>query len=285
VADCGGEVPARGDLQSKRDVDLADRVREMVLDRKRKRAQPLAPGGQRQVDAKNEHVFAPNEHRGIAAFSRRKPNQLVPFKKPDAAFPLRTSCLLEFLSHYGRSASPIEVEILHSLPMVTTMPLFPSYFRRTRSVGTVRSGARNVRSPAEAGLTLIEMIVVLAIIALIAGLIVPNVIGRPDEARVTVAASDLKTVSAALKMYRLDNGDYPTTEQGLAALAEKPRLSPVPKTWPSEGYLAEVPRDPWDRPYVYSSGGASGGFELMSLGKDGKPGGEGLDADITLERR
>jgi general secretion pathway protein G len=139
---------------------------------------------------------------------------------------------------------------------------------------------------AEAGLTLIEMIVVLAIIALIAGLIVPNVIGRPDEARVTVASTDLRTVSAALKMYRLDNGGYPTTEQGLQALAEKPTSAPVPTTWPQEGYLAEVPRDPWDRPYVYRSPGANGGgFDLMSLGKDGKPGGEGIDADITAKRR
>ena len=139
---------------------------------------------------------------------------------------------------------------------------------------------------AEAGLTLIEMIVVLAIIALIAGLIVPNVIGRPDEARVTVAAADLRTISAALKMYRLDNAGYPTTQQGLAALAEKPTSAPIPRTWPEEGYLAEVPRDPWDRPYVYRSPGANGsGFDLFSLGKDGKPGGEGIDADISPKRR
>ena len=139
---------------------------------------------------------------------------------------------------------------------------------------------------AEAGLTLIEMIVVLAIIALIAGLIVPNVIGRPDEARVTVAAADLRTISAALKMYRLDNAGYPTTQQGLAALAEKPTSAPIPRTWPEEGYLAEVPRDPWDRPYVYRSPGANGsGFDLFSLGKDGKPGGEGIDADISAKRR
>ena len=140
-------------------------------------------------------------------------------------------------------------------------------------------------SSAEAGLTLIEMIVVLAIIALIAGLIVPNVIGRPDEARVTVAAADLRTISAALKMYRLDNGDYPSTEQGLAALAEKPTSAPLPRTWPEEGYLAEVPRDPWDRPYVYRRSTTGGGFELMSLGRDGKPGGEGVDADIKPQRR
>jgi general secretion pathway protein G len=134
-------------------------------------------------------------------------------------------------------------------------------------------------------LTLIEMIVVLAIIALIAGLIVPNVIGRPDEARVTVAAADMRTIAAALKMYRLDNLNYPTTEQGLAALATKPRSPPIPSVWPEEGYLAEVPRDPWDKPYVYRSPGVNGGFDLKSLGRDGKPGGEGTDADIELQRR
>lgn len=132
----------------------------------------------------------------------------------------------------------------------------------------------------EAGLTLVEMIVVLAIIALVAALIVPNVIGRPDEARVTVANTDIRTISAALKMYRLDNGDYPTTEQGLAALAKKPTTGPVPANWSAEGYLPQVPQDPWGHPYVYQSP-APGGFALKSLGKDGKPGGEGLDADLT----
>lgn len=129
------------------------------------------------------------------------------------------------------------------------------------------------------------MIVVLTIIALIAALIVPNVIGRPDEARVTVASTDIRTISAALKMYRLDNSNYPTTEQGLVALVEKPTTSPVPTTWPEEGYLSEVPLDPWDRPYVYRSPGADAEFDLMSLGADGKPGGEGLDADIVPSRR
>lgn len=135
----------------------------------------------------------------------------------------------------------------------------------------------------EAGLTLIEMIVVLAIIALVAALIVPNVIGRPDEARVTVARTDIRTISAALKMYRLDNGDYPTTEQGLAALATKPGSEPLPRNWSPEGYLAQVPVDPWGRPYVYRYPGSMGGFDLSSLGRDGKPGGEGLDADLGDE--
>ena len=136
-----------------------------------------------------------------------------------------------------------------------------------------------------AGLTLVEMIVVLAIIALVAVMIVPSVIGRPDEARVTVAKTDLKTISAALRMYRLDNGDYPTTEQGLAALVSKPTAAPVPTNWTGEGYLPDAPMDPWNRPYIYRSPGQAGRFDLLSYGKDGKVGGEGLDADLTDRSR
>ncbi len=135
------------------------------------------------------------------------------------------------------------------------------------------------------GLTLVEMIVVLAIIALVAVMIVPNVIGRPDQARVTVAKTDLKTIAAALRMYRLDNGDYPSTDQGLGALVERPTTQPQPANWNSEGYLPEEPRDPWGREYVYRSPGRSGGFDLMSYGKDGEAGGEGLDADLTDRSR
>ncbi len=133
----------------------------------------------------------------------------------------------------------------------------------------------------EAGLTLIEMIVVLAIIALVAALIVPSVIGRPDQARVTVAQADMKSIGAALKIYRLDNGNYPTTEQGLAALAVRPTIAPVPTTYPADAYLPQAPTDPWGHPYVYRSpGSSSGGFDLSSLGRDGKPGGDGVDADL-----
>lgn len=135
------------------------------------------------------------------------------------------------------------------------------------------------------GLTLVEMIVVLAIIALVAVMIVPNVIGRPDQARVTVAKTDLKTIASALRMYRLDNGDYPTTEQGLNALVERPTTQPEPANWSSEGYLPEAPKDPWGRDYVYRSPGRTGGFDLMSYGKDGEEGGEGLDADLTDRSR
>jgi len=177
------------------------------------------------------------------------------------------------------------VEFRHRPAMVAGMSLIPSLFRRKCRISASPNCSSRFVGSVEAGLTLIEMIIVLAIIALIAGLIVPNVIGRPDEARVTVAGADLRTISAALKMYRLDNSNYPSTDQGLEALAERPRKAPLPRTWPQDGYLAEIPRDPWDRPYVYRSPGANGGFDLVSLGRDGRPGGEGVDADISAQRR
>ncbi|WP_372707489.1 type II secretion system major pseudopilin GspG [Brevundimonas sp.] len=142
-----------------------------------------------------------------------------------------------------------------------------------------------VRSAPRQGFTLVEMIVVMAIIALVAVMIVPNVIGRPDQARVTVAKTDLRTTAAALRMYRLDNGDYPTTEQGLKALVEKPTAVPVPAGWNPEGYLPEAPQDPWGREYIYRSPGQTGGFDLMSYGKDGEAGGEALDADLSDRSR
>ncbi len=130
------------------------------------------------------------------------------------------------------------------------------------------------------------MIIVLAIIALVAALIVPSVIGRPDQARVTVAQADLKSIGAALKMYRLDNGSYPTTEQGLGALVSKPTTGPAATNFAADGYLAQSPTDPWGHPYVYRSPGESGaGFDLLSFGRDGKPGGEGIDADLQDKGR
>jgi general secretion pathway protein G len=155
-------------------------------------------------------------------------------------------------------------------------------FRQFRDTVAALARRRKVATADDAGLTLVEMIVVLAIIALVAALIVPNVIGRPDQARVTTANTDLRTISAALKMYRLDNGGYPTTDQGLKALAERPNTPPLPSAWSPEGYLPQVPVDPWGNPYVYQA--TPSGFALRSLGKDGQPGGEGLDADLSAGR-
>ncbi|MEO8241424.1 MAG: type II secretion system major pseudopilin GspG [bacterium] len=140
---------------------------------------------------------------------------------------------------------------------------------------------KSARRQGDAGVTLIEMMVVLVIIAIIAAIIVPNVIGRPDEARVTVARSDIRTLAASLELYRLDARNYPTTEQGLDALVHRPTLEPIPQTWATGGYLGNLPNDPWGNPYIYVSPGETGPFDLTSYGADGRPGGDGIDADIT----
>ena len=132
----------------------------------------------------------------------------------------------------------------------------------------------------DSGVTLIEMMVVLVIIAIVAALIVPNVIGRPDEARVTVARTDVRTIAASLEMYRLDNRVYPARSQGLQALVSRPTSPPEPPNWAAEGYLPQLPLDPWGTAYVYRAPGTSGPYDLLSLGADGQPGGEGVDADI-----
>jgi len=139
--------------------------------------------------------------------------------------------------------------------------------------------ARNRRNPT-AGVTLIEMMIVLVIIGIVAALVVPNVIGRPDEARVAVAGADLKTIAASLEMYRLDNRSYPTAAQGLVALTAMPVDPPVPVNWVSGGYLPTLPADPWGNAYVYLMPGPNGPYELISLGADGAAGGDGVDADI-----
>ena len=146
-----------------------------------------------------------------------------------------------------------------------------------------------VPSPArrhgESGVTLIEMMVVLVIIGIVAALIVPNVIGRPDEARVAVVKSDIRTIAASLEMYRLDARSYPTTQQGLKALIEKPTETPVPDTWAAGGYLPVLPTDPWSNAYIYQSPADGAAYVLTSLGADGAAGGAGVDADIsTLQK-
>ncbi|MFZ5962163.1 type II secretion system major pseudopilin GspG [Thalassococcus sp. BH17M4-6] len=144
---------------------------------------------------------------------------------------------------------------------------------------------KQVRRDGEAGVTLIEMMVVLVIIAVIAAMVVPNVIGRPDEARATVAESDLRSIASALELYRLDNRTYPTTAQGLAALVSAPSAPPVPENWAADGYLGAMPQDPWGNDYIYRSPGQTGAFDLVSLGADGRPGGDGVNGDIMLDDR
>lgn len=132
------------------------------------------------------------------------------------------------------------------------------------------------------GFTLMEMLVVMALIALLAGIAVPVYLGRADQARVDKVESDFATIATALSLYKFDNAVLPTTEQGLRALVRKPELSPVPSRYRQGGYLRELPLDPWGNPYVYLSPSRDGEreFELLSRGADGEPGGEDIDADL-----
>ncbi len=128
------------------------------------------------------------------------------------------------------------------------------------------------------GFTLIELMVVLVIIGTLAALIVPNVLDRADDARVTAARTDVNNLMQALKLYRLDNQRYPSTEQGLSALVAKPTAGTPPANW--RPYVERLPNDPWGRPYRFINPGVQGEVDVMSLGADGQPGGEGKDADI-----
>jgi general secretion pathway protein G len=131
------------------------------------------------------------------------------------------------------------------------------------------------------GFTLIEVLVVVVIIGILGAVIVPNLLGRPDQARVTAAQSDIRSLSNALDIYRLDNLQYPSTDQGLDALASEPNGFPEPKNYNPEGYIKKLPADPWGSEYIYER--AEHGFSLFSLGADGAEGGEGLNADIRFE--
>ena len=122
--------------------------------------------------------------------------------------------------------------------------------------------------------------IVIVILGVLAALIVPKVMGRPDEARVAAARQDIFTIMQSLKLYKLDNRRYPTTEQGLAALVQKPSQAPLPQNWSAGGYLERLPNDPWGQPYQYLNPGLHGEIDVMSFGADGQPGGQGVDADI-----
>jgi len=130
------------------------------------------------------------------------------------------------------------------------------------------------------GFTLIEILIVITIISILGAFIVPKIMGRPDEARIIAAKQDIASISQALKLYRLDNTRYPSTEQGLQALMKKPDIAPVPTNWKGNGYLERLPNDPWGHPYQYLQPGLHGEIDIMSFGADGLAGGEGNDADI-----
>ncbi len=130
------------------------------------------------------------------------------------------------------------------------------------------------------GFTLIELMVVLVILGVLAAIIAPKIMDRPDEARIIAAKQDISSVVQALKLYRLDNIRYPSTEQGLQALVSKPSIEPIPTNWKSGGYLERLPNDPWGHPYLFLNPGRNGEIDVFSWGPDGQSGGEGKDADI-----
>ena len=137
-----------------------------------------------------------------------------------------------------------------------------------------------MKAKRNAGFSLVEILVVLVIMGLLISVVAPTVLNRADEARVQKAQADFKSIETALKIYRLDNYVYPTTEQGLEALVEASTLDPEPRNFKKGGYLEDVPIDPWGRPYLYMSPGEHGEIDLYTLGADGLSGGEDQSADI-----
>lgn len=130
------------------------------------------------------------------------------------------------------------------------------------------------------GFTLLEVMVVVVILGILAALVVPKIISRPDEARAIAARQDIASLMQALKLYRLDNQRYPTTEQGLQALVARPASAPLAPNWKAGGYVERLPKDPWGNPYQYLNPGVRGELDVFSMAADGAVGGEGSDADI-----
>ena len=144
----------------------------------------------------------------------------------------------------------------------------------------VLSSRRRFSHAVNRGFTLIEIMVVVVIMGILAALVVPKLMGRADDARITAARQDISTLMQALKLYKLDNQRYPTTEQGLQALIAKPSSGPAANGWKSGGYVDKLPKDPWGNPYQFMSPGLKGEVDVFSFGADGQAGGAGNDADI-----
>lgn len=132
----------------------------------------------------------------------------------------------------------------------------------------------------EQGFTLIEIMVVVVILGVLAALVVPQIMSRPDQAKVTAARANINAIAMALDIYKLDNHGYPSTQQGLDALVTRPAGSPPARNWNPDGYLKRLPVDPWGNPYQFIVPGSRGAYDLFSFGADGRAGGEGLNADI-----
>ncbi len=155
-------------------------------------------------------------------------------------------------------------------------PAFPTCAPKTSR----RRATDDPRTRREAGFSLLELMVVVVILSVLALVIVPRVIDRPDQARAARALSDIAAISSAVQLYRLDNFRYPSTEQGLAALVDAPTQPPLAQNWAANGYIDRLPRDPWGEPYQYLAPGVHGEFDIFTYGADGAPGGDGADADI-----
>lgn len=153
-----------------------------------------------------------------------------------------------------------------------THPHPHSLSRREREASR---GARTAR-----GFTLIEILIVVVILGILAGIVVVNVMDRPDQARMVAARNDIAALSNALKLYRLDNGTYPSADQGLQSLIKKPEGGNVPGNWKPGGYVERLPKDPWGNEYQYLNPGVYGEIDVFSYGGDGAPGGDGVNADI-----
>lgn len=138
-----------------------------------------------------------------------------------------------------------------------------------------------VRRKREAGFTLVEILIVIVILALLAGIIVPKMTGAPEKARVAKAKVQIKQLEASLNMFKIDSGFFPTTEQGLEALVEKPTVGEIPKNYRKGGYIKKIPNDPWGSEYIYLAPGEHDEFDLISYGRDGEEGGEEGTADIN----
>jgi general secretion pathway protein G len=147
-----------------------------------------------------------------------------------------------------------------------------------RKLVTVR---REGRTMSQDGFTLLELMVVIVILGILAGLILPRFMGEPEKARITKAKLQIQNFEMALNKYKIDNGFYPSTEQGLEALVQKPSVGRIPRTFPSGGYISKVPKDPWDNDYLYMSPGEHAEFEIISRGPDGEEGGSEENVDIN----
>lgn len=133
----------------------------------------------------------------------------------------------------------------------------------------------------KAGFSLVEVMIVVVILAILATLLGPRLMGRTEDAKRAAAKAQIRNIESALQLYKLDNGVYPSTDQGLKALVEKPASGPVPTNWKAGGYLAKLPSDPWGHTYTYTHPGTQGEFDLISFGADGAPGGDGKNADVA----